>query len=144
MKLSSQQKGYSTYQKAQANEREQSELILMMFTGGIGFLDKALELAETDKIAMGKYISKAKNVLLELMSSLDIENSGKMGEILLRTYRELFNKLNTAYMVNNTRKISEVKDSLIELENVWKQVFNSEEYKRFKKNSEYYKVVNSI
>jgi len=144
LKLSSQQKGYSTYQKAQANEREQSELILMMFTGGIGFLDKALELAETDKIAMGKYISKAKNVLLELISSLDIENSGKMGEILLRTYRELFNKLNTAYMVNDTRKISEVKDSLIELENTWKQVFKSEEYKRFKKNSEYYKVVNSI
>ena len=144
MKLSSQQKGYSTYQKVQANEREQSELILMMFTGGIGFLDKAIELAETDKIAMGKYISKAKNVLLELMSSLDIENSGEMGEILLRTYRELFNKLNTAYMVNDTRKISEVKDSLIELENAWKQVFNSEEHKRFKKNSEYYKVVNSI
>ena len=144
MKLSSQQKGYSTYQKAQANEREQSELILMMFTGGIGFLDKAIELAETDKIAMGKYISKAKNVLLELMSSLDIENSGEMGEILLRTYRELFNKLNTAYMVNDTRKISEVKDSLFELENAWKQVFKNEEHKRFKKNSEYYKVVNSI
>ena len=144
MKLSSQQKGYSTYQKARADELEQSELILMMFTGGINFLNKALDIAETDKIEMGKYVSKAKNVLLELMSSLNIENSGKMGEILLRAYRGLFNKLNAAHMMDDTQKISEVRDSLTELKNTWKQVFNSEEYIKFRKNSEYFKVFNSI
>lgn len=143
LKLSSQQKGYSTYQKAQADEREQSELILMMFAGGISFLDKALDLAETDKVEIGKYVSKTKNVLLELMSSLNIENSRKMSEILLRAYRGLFNKLNTAHMTDNTQKISEVRDSLAELEDAWKQVFNGEEYIKFKKDSKYIKVINS-
>jgi len=143
VKLSSQQKGYSTYQKAQADELEQSELILMMFTGGISFLDKALGLAETDKIEMGKYVSKAKNVLLELISSLNIEDSEEMGKILLRAYRGLFNKLNAAHIMDDTQKISEVRSSLAELEDVWKQVFNSGEYIKFRKHSEYFKVINS-
>ena len=144
MILSNQQKGYSTYQKAQADEYEQSELILMMFNGGICFLDKALKLAETNKTEMNIYVSKAKKVILELMSSLNIENSGKMGDMLLRTYRELFNKLNTAHMTDDTQKISEVKDSLVELYDTWKQIFSIEEYKKFKNKAEYSKVVNSI
>ncbi len=112
VKLSSQQKGYSTYLRAQANEREQSELILMMYAGGINFLDRALDMAEKDKIEMAKYVMKAKSILLELMSSLDVENSGEMGEILLRAYRILFNKLNSAHMMDDIKEIREVRDSL--------------------------------
>ena len=134
MKMRSHEKGYLTYQKAHANELEQSKLILMMFSGGIHFLDKALELAETNKTEMSKYVSKAKNVLLEIMSSLNIEDSGEMGEILFKTYRGLFIKLNSAYIVDDTQKIKEVRDSLVELEDAWKQVFESEEYSKFKMN----------
>jgi len=77
MKMSTQEEGYLTYQEAHENELEQSELILKMFSGGIHFLDRALELPETDEIEMSKYVSKAKNVLLEIMSSLNIEDSGE-------------------------------------------------------------------
>ena len=108
----SQKKGYSAYQKAHVNELEQSGLILMMYAGGISFLDKALDLTETDKIEMGKYVSKAKNVLLELMSSLNLEDSGEIGEILLRTYRGLFHKLNSAHMSDDTEKIKELVKNL--------------------------------
>ena len=134
MKMSPQEEGYLAYQEARANELEQSELILMMFSGGIHFLDRALELAETDKIEMSKYVSKAKNVLLEIMSSLNIEESGEMGEILFKAYRGLFIKLNSAHIVDDTLKIKEVRDSLTELEDTWKQIFKSEEYTKFKMN----------
>ena len=134
MKMSTQEEGYLAYQEARANELEQSELILMMFSGGIHFLDRALELAETDKIEMSKYVSKAKKVLLEIMSSLNIENSREMGEILFKAYRGLFIKLNSAHIVDDTLKIKEVRDSLAELEDTWKQIFKSEEYTKFKMN----------
>ena len=143
MKLSSQKKGYLEYQKAHAEQLEQSELILMMFSGGINFLDKALNLAETDKVEMGKYVSKAKNVLLELMSSLNIEDSGEIGNILFKVYRTLFNKLNSAYILDDFKKIGEVRDSLAELESAWKKVFNSKVYEDFKKNYECSRIGNS-
>ncbi|MFC1541268.1 flagellar export chaperone FliS [Candidatus Latescibacterota bacterium] len=132
MKASSQQKGFKAYQEAQANQLEQSKLVLMMFSGGIKFLDKALVLAETDKVQMSENISKAKNVLLEIISSLNIEDSGEIGTTLLNAYKRLFQKLNTANMNDDTKKISEVRNSLAELEEVWKKIFSSDEYEQFK------------
>ena len=126
------QKGFQAYQEAQANQLEQSQLILMMFSGGIKFLDKALELAENDKVGMSENVLKAKNVLLELISSLNIEDSGEIGNTLLNAYKRLFQKLNAAHMNDDTLKIREVRDSMAELEDVWEKIFSSEEYKKFK------------
>ena len=142
MNINSQKKGYLAYQNAQANELEQSTLILMMFSGGIDFLNKALEDWEKDKTGMNKYISKAKTVLLELMSSLNIEDSGKIGQILFRAYKELFIKLTAAHLQDDMQKIVEVRDSLVELEETWKEVFKGEENGMFKKDKEYLKAVN--
>ena len=140
MNIISQQIGYLAYQQAHANDLEQSTLILMMLSGGIGFLDKALKLWKTDKVETGKYISKAKDVLLELMSSLNIEDSGEIGSILFNTYKRLFFKLTAAYLQDDINRIMEVRDSLAELEETWKQVFKSEEYELFKKDRENFKV----
>ena len=142
MNMNSQQKGYLAYQQAHANELEQSTLILMMFSGGIDFLNKALELWEKDNAGMSKYISKAKNVILELMSSLNIEDNGDIGKILFRAYKGLFIKLTTAHIQDDIQKIVEVRDSLIELEETWKKGFESEECEMLKKNNEYLKAVN--
>ncbi len=128
------QKGFEAYQEAQANQLEQSQLILMLYSGGIKFLDKALELAETDKFGMSENVSKAKEVILELISSLNIEDTGGIGNTLLNTYKRLFQKLNAAHMNDDMVKIREVRDSMAELENVWEEIFSSEEYEKFKMN----------
>ena len=140
MKMTSQQKGYLAYQQAQANELDQSTLVLMMFSGGIGFLDKAIELWNTDKVEKVKYISKAKEVILELISSLNIEDSGEIGPILFNAYKGLFFKLTAAHLQDDIKRIVEVRDSLAELEEIWGKVFKSKEYELFKKNSENIKV----
>ena len=126
------QKGFEAYQEAQANQLEQSKLVLMMFSGGIKFLDKALELAETDKAGMSENVSKAKKVLLELISSLNIDDTGEIGNTLMNAYRRLFQKLNAAHMNDDTVKIKEVRDSMAELEEVWQKIFSSKEYEAFK------------
>ena len=142
MNMTSQHKGYLAYQQAHANELEQATLILMMFSGGIDFINKALKLWGKDKTVMSEYISKAKNVLLELISSLNIEESGEIGQFLFSAYKGLFIKLTAAHIQDDIQKITEVRDSLIELEETWKEVFKSEEYRMFKKNKDYVKTVN--
>ena len=42
--------GYVVYEEAQAQELDQAKLILMMYAGGINFLNRALKLAKTDKL----------------------------------------------------------------------------------------------
>ena len=117
------------------NEYDQSELILMMYSGAVGFLEKALAVADRDPVAMSGYLSKAKNVLLELMSSLNLDESGEVGGLLLNTYSRQFHTLHVAQMTNNAEKVAEVRDSLIEIEDAWKDVFESEEYLAFKRQS---------
>jgi len=130
---------YGVYQEAQANELDQAQLVLMMYRGAINYLNKALESGRTDKVMMGHYISKAKRVIIELMLSLNIDETGNMGEMLLDMYQRLFKKLNVAHMLDDRRKITEVKESLEVLEETWHTVFASEEYSRFKDNPEQFK-----
>ncbi len=127
-------KGRLAYQEAHAQELDQARLILMMFSGAVRFLDKALEYYSADITESGKYISRAKSIILELIASLDMENSGEMGNILLRTYRGLFSKLNQAFILDDQEKLAEVRNSLAELKESWKQVFDSPEYARFKQD----------
>jgi flagellar secretion chaperone FliS len=126
--------GYIVYKNAQAEQLDQARLILMMFAGSINYLNKAIIVAQSDLKEMTKLVSKTKNVLLELIASLNLEQSGDMGEILLRTYRGLFIKLNVAYIENDIDQIKEVRDSLVELEDAWKKVFQSPEYQDFKRD----------
>lgn len=128
-------KGYQTYQEARANEYDQSELILMMFSGAVNYLDKAMALADSDKARMGVYLVKAKHVLLELMSSLNVEDSGEIGTMLLNTYSRQFRTLHAAHMNDDVEKVRIVRDSLIELEDAWKGVFSSDEYLAFKQQA---------
>jgi len=132
--------GYNVYKKAQAEELDQAQLILMMYRGAVNFLDKALETELSDKIQMSHYISKAKQVIIELMLSLNLEESGNMGEMLLDMYQRLFKKLNVAHMRDDREKVAEVKESLEELEETWRRVFQSAEYKKFKEDREQFRI----
>ncbi len=124
-------RGYEAYQEAHAHELDQAKLILMMFAGAVKFLSKAIDSAESDSLETDRYISKTKKIILELISSLDIENSGEMGAILLRAYRGLFLKLTAAQIQCDMRAVGEVRASLVELEDSWKKVFSGPEYRLF-------------
>jgi flagellar protein FliS len=115
------------------NEFDQAELIMMMFSGAVNFLDKAIEISRTDKIMMGAHISRAKTILLEIMSSLNLQEGGEIGKILLDTYSRQFRTLHLAQMTEDVQKIIPIRDSLMELGEAWKEVFNSEEYLAFKR-----------
>lgn len=132
--------GYGVYQEVHAKELDQAQLILMMYRGAINFLNKALVAGKTDKVVMGHYVSKCKNVILELMLSINTEEGGEMGETLLNMYQRLFNKLNAAHMIDDMERIAQVRDSLQELEDIWRQVFISDEYRKFKEDRNQYRV----
>ena len=128
--------GISIYQEAQARELDQGTLILMMYSGAIRFCDRALEAGLEDVATMDMYISRAKNVVLELMSSLDFEKGGEMAELLMRMYRGMFVSLQAAYINDDTAQVAEVRNALAELEESWRQVFAGDEYRAYHRSME--------
>ena len=141
--MHSTKRAYMTYQEAQAHELDQAKLILMMFAGAIRFINKALETALIEPADSDRFVTRAKNVILELISSLDIGTGGEMGPILLRAYRGLYLKLSSAQLNKDMKTAAEVRDSLVELEESWKKVFSGPEYHVFRKNPERYRAVHA-
>jgi flagellar secretion chaperone FliS len=132
---------YMAYQEAQAHDLDQAKLILMMFAGAIRFINKGLEAASGEQAESDRYFARAKNVILELISSLNIDTGGEMGTILLRAYRGLFLKLTAAQLQKDMKAAAEVRDSLAELEDSWKKVFSGPDYQLFRKDPERYRAL---
>jgi len=132
-------RGLGVYKEAHAQELDQARLILMMYSGAVRFLDKAIAVGNDDAVVMNDQISRAKRVILELMASIDVEHGGEMSVTLLTMYRRLFAKLNEAHIRDDLVSVGEVRDSLIELESAWREVFKSPEYHEFKQNPEVYR-----
>lgn len=126
-------KGLQTYQDFQAAELDQGKLIMMMFGGAVSFLDRALKCCPEDPGEADRLIARAKKVIIELIASLNIEASGDMGELLLKTYRDIFRRLNYACLADDMDEVRRVRDALAGLGDSWGKVFSSEEYLRFKK-----------
>lgn len=137
-------RGLGVYKEAHAQELDQARLILMMYSGAVRFLDKAIEAGDNDAAVMNDQVSRAKRVILELMASIDIEHGGEMSVTLLTMYRRLFAKLNEAHIRDDLVRIGEVRDSMIELESAWREVFKSPEYHEFKQDPAVYRIIHGI
>ncbi len=114
--------GIGAYQEAQAREMSQGQLILLMFTGAIRFLDRAIEAGADRAADMNAHAAKAGNILLELMASLNFSEGGEMAHLLMRTYRHLFARLQAARISDDPVILKQIRDEIAELEDAWRQV----------------------
>jgi flagellar protein FliS len=121
----------SAYRQTRIKTASQGQLIIMLYDGGIGSLDHALELLRgkhefkknPSKIEeTGKAILKAQEIITELMVSLDFENGGEIAESLFALYTWFNKELLEAHVVMDEARIMGVRDSLIEIRKSWAEI----------------------
>lgn len=116
-------KGNNAYKKASVNTTDQGTLILMLYDGTIRFLKVAItKLEEKDLEAAHKSISKAKNIISELLSSLDTDKGGNVGQNLHQLYTYMYNRLIDANVQKDLTHLVEVRDLMLELRDGWVQI----------------------
>jgi flagellar protein FliS len=103
----------------------------MLYDGGIGSLDHALELLRgrhefrknPSKIEeTGKAILKAQEIITELMVSLDFESGGSIAENLFALYTWFNKELLEAHVTMDHARIAAVRDSLVEIRKSWAEI----------------------
>lgn len=115
----------SAYKKASVTTKDQGTLILMLYDGAIRFLKVAIKkIDESDLEAAHTAIVKSKNIISELLTSLDTDNSGKVGASLRSLYVYMFNRLIDANIQKNSDYIREVCELMLELREGWRGVIN--------------------
>ncbi|NQU63889.1 MAG: flagellar export chaperone FliS [SAR324 cluster bacterium] len=129
-------KSNQAYKKAAVTTKDQGTLILMLYDGTIRYLKTAInKINKEDLEGAHNAISKAKAIISELMTSLNMEQSGRMGASLKSLYVYMFNRLIDANIQKNATFIEEVCDLMSELRDGWRTVVNQK--KEMAKNAQF-------
>ena len=119
--------GYDAYKSNEITTVSQGKLIVMLYEGAIRFLNIAKENIESPKKfdLVNTNILKTQEIISELMSSLNMDNGGKIAEDLLSLYVYFKKRLLEANMKKDKEIIDEVIKHFIDLKNAWEEIERS-------------------
>jgi flagellar protein FliS len=115
----------STYKETQIKTANQGRLIVMLYEGAIKNINKALEFLGDEHRRYdetGTSISKAQDIIAELMVSLDFEKGGDIAKNLFSLYIFMNQQLMQANLKKDEKTLIDVKEMLSELRDVWIEI----------------------
>ena len=116
----------NAYRKASVNTLDQNKLIIMLYDGAIKQSGFALEHIKKNDIEKAhNALVKAKNIVAELMSSLNMEKGGEVAKNLKSLYAFMFSQLIEANMNKESKPIVTVIGLLKELREAWVHIGNT-------------------
>ncbi|MDX2471594.1 MAG: flagellar export chaperone FliS [SAR324 cluster bacterium] len=116
-------KSGKAYKAAAVTTEDQGALILMLYDGAIRFCKTAqLKHKKGDIEGVHNNLVKAKDIVSELLSSLDPEKGGDIGQNLNNLYIYIFNKLIDANVQKDMAILAEAEDLLIEMREGWRGI----------------------
>ena len=118
---------YSNYQnaynKASVNTLDQNKLIIMLYDGAIKNANFAVEYMKSGEIEkVHDSLIKTKNIVTELLATLNMENGGEIAKNLKSLYSYMFSLLIEANMEKKSKPVLTVIDLLKELRGAWVQI----------------------
>jgi flagellar protein FliS len=112
-----------SYKKVQVETTDAMKLVVMLYEGGINFLEQAkLRVADNQVAEKGILIDKVIAIISELQSSLNMAQGGEVARGLDRVYGYMINRLLEANINNDPQMIDEVVKHLRTLIRAWKKV----------------------
>ena len=113
----------NAYKKASVNTLDQTKLIIMLYDGAIKNASFAVEHMKSGQIEkVHDCLIKTKNIVTELMATLDMDRGGDIAKNLQSLYSYMFSQLIEANMNKKTEPVVIVIDLLKELRAAWTQI----------------------
>ena len=113
----------NAYKKASVNTLDQNKLIIMLYDGAIknaNFAVNYMESGEFEKVHDS--LIKTKNIVTELLATLNMEQGGEIAKNLKSLYSFMFSQLIEANMEKRSEPVVTVIDLLKELRGAWAQI----------------------
>jgi len=113
----------NAYKKASDNTLDQTKLIIMLYDGAIKNASFAVEHMKSGQIEkVHECLIKTKNIVTELMATLNMDRGGDIAKNLQSLYSYMFSQLIEANMNKKTEPVVIVIDLLKELRAAWTQI----------------------
>ena len=111
--------GYETYRRIQTETSSPAELILLLYDALLNDLEQAHDgLARRDFEAAHRPLLRAQDIVLELISSLDLE-AGDIARQLAPLYEYQYQRLLEASVQKDATAVAEVARLITPLRNAW-------------------------
>ena len=115
--------GVKTYQETAVTTQNKGRLIVMLYEGAIKFMKLAIKEIEAENWDQkGKYINKARDIIFELDSVLDIDAGGEIATNLRKLYCFMDRRLMEANTNKDPQRVREVIKLMEELNESWKVI----------------------
>src|SRR5262245_34086159 len=116
-------KALNAYRNTEVQSRTPLELVVMLYDGGLRFLDAAREaVLRKDIPARRDALSRLLAIISELQSTLDLEKGGTVALDLDNLYNYLTTRIMDAAMHNEVAPLDEVKRLLTTLRDGWQAI----------------------
>lgn len=111
---------YAKYKQASVETATPEKLLLMLFDGGIKFLNQGkLAIEKKDYASADKNLIKVQDILFELMVSLDMAKGGEISSNLYKLYDFYRNELIKANISKDTERLLPVLEFLRLYRGMW-------------------------
>jgi len=121
----------TAYKETKIRTASQGQLIVMLYDEAVKQLDKSLELITLNKSnksdpsrieVIGKAIIKARDIITELMVSLDFDQGGEIAQNLFSLYSWFNKELLEAHISLDINRIGTVKNQIADLRSAWIEI----------------------
>lgn len=110
------------YQKSQLETAPPEKILIMLYNAAINFIKKAkIAYEAADKVEAHNNIVAAEKIILEFMTTLDMDLGGEMAKNLYALYDYLYNRLVESNIKNKPEILDEVLEHLVKLRETWSQ-----------------------
>ena len=125
----------NAYKKASVNTLDQNKLIIMLYDGAIKNANFAVQYMESGEIEkVHDSLIKTKNIVTELLATLNMEQGGEIAKNLKSLYSYMFSQLIEANMEKKSEPVLTVIDLLKELRGAWVQIKEKKKPEEKKEN----------
>ena len=126
----------NAYKKASVNTLDQNKLIIMLYDGAIKNASFAVEHMKSEEIEkVHDCLIKTKNIVTELMATLNMDQGGDIAKNLQSLYNYMFSQLIEANMEKKPEPVIVVIDLLKELRAAWVQINSKKKSGATKQNT---------
>lgn len=119
--------GYKTsidqYRKSSVAGASPLQLVVMLYDGALRFMEAGRHaMLSRNVYAQNDNITKAQKVISELLSTLDLEKGGKVGENLFSLYTYVYNRLVDANLEDKPELVAECIVIMSDLRESWVEI----------------------
>lgn len=120
-------KPWESYRKVATQTASPAQLVLMLYDGAIGFLERALAgFNATDPLQFNKTVNnnilRAQAIIYEMNSNLDMEAGGEIAANFRRLYNYLYSRLREANFKKQKPPLEETLMRLRALRDTWAEM----------------------